>query len=316
MRPIPFFSRSDRRALLVLEWVIALIIMGVWVHSWWLPDRGETSQKDSTNVSQNKVFQENNKKKDYSYAEEERIETFPFDPNTADSTTLLRLGLAPWQVKSVYHYRAKHGRYHTPNDFRRLPGMTPELWERLAPNIRISPKYQYLKPEAKAPKNDFANVPKTTDSIKITPVETENRDTIKYPIKYKEGTLVDVNNADTSELKKIPGIASYRARKIVEYRTRLGGFTSVEQVMESCELPDEVLSWFMVDSSFQLASLDVNHLSVQKLMRHPYLSFYQAKAIVEYRKEQGLIQTAEELLNLDGFTSEKLEKLRPYLEFR
>ncbi len=316
MRPIPFFSRSDRRALLLLEWVIALVIMGVWVHSWWQPDRGETSQKDSTNVSPNKVFQENKKKKVYSYAEEEHIETFLFDPNTADSTALLRLGLAPWQVKSVYHYRAKHGRYHTPSDFRRLPGMTSELWERLAPYIRIAPKYQYLKPKEKASKNEFANVSKTTDSIKTTSVETENRDTIKYPIKYKEGTLVDVNSADTSELKKIPGIASYRARKIVEYRTKLGGFTCVEQVMESCELPDEVLSWLTVDSSFQLATLDVNHLSVQKLMRHPYLSFYQAKAIVEYRKEHGMIQKADELLNLDGFTPENLEKLRPYLGFR
>ena len=28
-------------------------------------------------------------------------ETFPFDPNTADSTQLLRLGLQPWQVRNI-----------------------------------------------------------------------------------------------------------------------------------------------------------------------------------------------------------------------
>lgn len=36
-----------------------------------------------------------------------RIESFEFDPNEADSTQLLRLGLAPFQVRSIYRYRAK-----------------------------------------------------------------------------------------------------------------------------------------------------------------------------------------------------------------
>jgi len=36
-----------------------------------------------------------------SYGSEQRKETFPFDPNTADSTQLLRLGLQPWQVRNI-----------------------------------------------------------------------------------------------------------------------------------------------------------------------------------------------------------------------
>lgn len=42
--------------------------------------------------------------------------------------------------------------------------------------------------------------------------------------KYPEGTLVDLSEADTTELKKIPGIGSGIARMIVAYRKRLGGF--------------------------------------------------------------------------------------------
>ena len=32
------------------------------------------------------------------------VEEFPFDPNTADSNQLLRLGLQPWQVRNIYRY--------------------------------------------------------------------------------------------------------------------------------------------------------------------------------------------------------------------
>ena len=47
-------------------------------------------------------------------------DSFMFDPNDADSTQLLRLGLAPFQVRSIYRYRAKGGRFSTKDDFRRV----------------------------------------------------------------------------------------------------------------------------------------------------------------------------------------------------
>ena len=34
-----------------------------------------------------------------------------FDPNTADSSTLVHLGLKPWQASNMLKYRAKNGRY-------------------------------------------------------------------------------------------------------------------------------------------------------------------------------------------------------------
>ena len=36
-------------------------------------------------------------------------ERFAFDPNTADSTQLLRLGLPSWMVHHIYRYRASGG---------------------------------------------------------------------------------------------------------------------------------------------------------------------------------------------------------------
>lgn len=311
---LPRFSDNDRRGIFLLECILFVVFMSVVFYT---SHRGNKEQMALTDTTSTVVNKKTFHAKTYTYAvPEDPVETFPFDPNTADSTTLLRLGLAPWQVQAIYRYRAKHGRYHTPEDFRRLRGMTDELWKRLGPCVRIDPKYQYLKekPAPTLPQNPPKEEIKE-DSLRDTLSPIASRDTFPRQEKYKEGTLVDVNTADTTELKKIPGIASYRARKIVEYRTHLGGFVDVEQVMESCELPDETIAWFSVGSA-ETTRLDVNNLSVQRLMKHPYITFYQARALVEYRKAHGPLKGFEDLQKIEGFEGNKIERLRPYLEFK
>ena len=309
MKRLPFLSNSARRGLLVLEWLIILVVIGVCVFSW---------QKTKTENAQ-KVEQTFLKKKKQnaaaSYAvAEEKVETFPFDPNTADSTTLLRLGLAPWQVRAVYKYRAKHGRYHTPEDFKRLPGMTYELWERLGPQVRIARQFQYIDEADK--RSSYADRSSSVSEKSESTSIPQNKDSVsERPRKFETVTQVDINTADTTELMRIPGIGSYRSGKIVEYRRKLGGFIHAEQVMEACDLPDEVLQWVRVNAAVPVRKVNVNKLSLQRLMNHPYITFYQARAIVEYRKAHGDLKGVEDLKGLEGFTPLKIEKLQLYLEF-
>lgn len=335
MRRIPFLSQSDRRALLLLEWLLLLVLVGLFV--WKGVPRGGG---DSSRLAASDSVRRSAKSHPQFYAkDEEPIETFFFDPNTADSTTLLRLGLAPFQVRSVYSYRAKHGRYHTPEDFQRLPGMSNEQWERLQPYIRIDRRFQLVTPKPRsygrpsapvASASDVSSSKETTQPLEKGDIEGDSMpssrslthsaelrnslDTIQRPVKYAPGTVIDLNTADTFMLKKIPDIGSYRASKIVEYRQRLGGFCSKEQVMEACRMPDEVLEWFIVQP-VPLERLDVNHLSLQRLMRHPYISFYQARAIVEYRQKFGPLHGLQDLQNLQDFTPEAIERVRNYLDF-
>ena len=88
MKRLPSLTKSQRRALLIIEWVLLIGIIGYSVRSW---KRYEVPTKE---MAETKDTQSNHPAKQYTYAvEEEPFETFPFDPNTADSTTLLRLGL-------------------------------------------------------------------------------------------------------------------------------------------------------------------------------------------------------------------------------
>lgn len=222
-------------------------------------------------------------------------ETFPFDPNTADSTALLRLGLAPWQVRSIYKYRAKGGRYHRAEDFQRVPGMTPEVWNRLAPSIQIGEAFRYY--------HDRQTARRDTDSIRYPRQE-----------KFTEMVVLDLNATDTSELKKIPGIGSVRARQIIRYRDQLGGFASLQQLKEIPNLPEGLEQWFTVGSAIP-QPLRINELTASQLARHPYLTYAQAKGITDYRRNYGNIKSLDELKLLNLFTEDEQNRLIPYIVY-
>lgn len=312
----PTITHSDRRALFLLELVLAIALIAGCIYSW--HTGGGTPKADSAQTDSTRAYYERGKTSapNIIYAEQEEVvETFPFDPNTADSTTLLRLGLAPWQVRSIYRYRARHGRYHTAQDFARLPGMTHEMWQRLSPHIRIGKQFQLLTEMEKSPSSaphaqqEMTHPEATKDTTHQTAKE-------KYTQQEKlpQGSVVDLNTADTTQLKKIPGIASYRAGKIVEYRNRLGGYLTTEQVMEACQMPDDVLEWFVIATP-QIRKINLNTASVQQMMRHPYITFYKAKEIFEYRRKNGNFTSADDLLQHGLLTPEEKEKLQGYLEF-
>lgn len=313
-RRLPFLSNSARRGLLFLEWIIIIIVIGFFVWSWHKPKETSEPGKEKKTLSYN-TKKSSASSRSVSYAVPvEKVETFPFDPNTADSTMLLKLGLAPWQVRAIYKYRAKNGRYHTPEDFKRLPGMTYELWERLGPQVRIARQFQYINEKEKRSSSSEQHVSQVHASEEpVVPRQTDS--VVAHPRKFEMLTQVDINKADTAELMRIPGIGTYRANKIVEYRRKLGGFQNAEQVMEACELPDGILQWVKISADVPTRKVNVNKLSLQRLMNHPYISFYQARAIVEYRKAFGNIKGIEDLRGLEGFTPLKIEKLQPYLEF-
>ena len=305
MKRLPTLTQSQRRALLVIEWVL---LIGIIAFSIWKaipsdsPVKEENEEQKSSPLRGSWVGE---------VPKEQPFETFPFDPNTADSTTLLRLGLSPWQVRSIYRYRAKHGRYHKPDDFKRLPGLTNEQWDRLMPQIRISTEFQYV--ESKQSYQESVDEMEEIEE-KLGMSYAALRDTSYHQEKIRPGQTIDINTADTSQLKKIPGIASKRAARIVNYRRSLGGFVNVEQAMEAIELPDSVMKYMTV-SQVPVTKINVNKLSVQQLMKHPYLNFYQAKAIFEHRQNKGDLHTIDELSRLEGFRQTDIERLRPYIIF-
>lgn len=229
---------------------------------------------------------------------ERRVRLTEFDPNTADSTLLLQMGLQPWQVRCIYRYRAHGGVYRRPSDFARLYGLTAGQYRALEPYIRIAPDY---RPAAEVYARSEA-------------AEPSARDTLRYPVKLKPTERVALNSADTALLKRVPGIGSYYARRIVNYRRQLGGYVSVSQLAEIEGMPAEAMAYFTVDAS-HIQRLRINELTLAQLRRHPYIDYLQARDICDYRRLKGPISSLAQLRLLHVFPEAALDRLRPYIEF-
>lgn len=221
-----------------------------------------------------------------------------FDPNTVDSLTLIGFGLKPWKVKNFLHYRAAGKVFRSAADLGDTYGWTAEDVQRLSPYVSVGIAYQKKK---EAPRYEERRTYREG-----TPKHMEAR-------KFQTLTKVDVNETDTSMLRRIPGIGEKISVAIVRYRQRLGGFHSVEQLREISIVSPELLEWFTVSSSSAVQKINLNKASFQALNSHPYISYEQTKSLLQYRRLYGDVKDEATLLSTGIFTQEELERLRPYI---
>ena len=288
---------SDRQVILALL-AVAVIAFGLL----FVTGGNEESEKvegDTLSVQQDRRSSRSSAVRNPSVGEAPapvQHQLFQFDPNTADSTQLLRLGLEAWQVRNIYKYRAAGGVYRKKEDFAKLYGLTVKQYRELEPYITISADYQ---PAAQL----FADEERP-----------QVRDTLRYPIKLKEGETIDLSVADTSQLKRVPGIGSYYARRIKDYGERLGGYVSVEQLNEIEGFPATAIPFFSLHGD-GVKKLNLNQLSLNELRRHPYINYYQARAITEYRRLHGKLKSLDDLKLLNDFDDDTRRRLQPYVAF-
>lgn len=239
------------------------------------------------------------------------IEAFAFDPNTASQDDFQRLGLEAWQARNIVKYRNKGGIFRTPRDFARVYGLTKKQFERLLPFIRIGEDYQ---PAAKFYPRERYNYDYQETAIRTREERKKDTTQYSYPRKLKEGQRININSTDTTELQKIPGIGSYYAQSIIRYRERLGGFVSMSQIQEVEGVPETALHYMNIDAK-HIRKMNVNQLSLAELHKHPYLNFYQAKEIINYRRTHGPLRSVDDLRLLKDFPPAEIERLKPYLAY-
>lgn len=290
-------NRNDRRVAIAAVCVGVLALLGIWIGGENPPPRTQ-GDRDSSYSRESRFSSGSRESRDSSYSyyavEGRPVERFPFDPNTADSTQLLRLGLQPWQVRNIYKYRAKGGIYRQKEDFAKLYGLTVKQYRELEPYIRISKDY--------LPAAMLVGTRESRDS------------SLHYPVKIKENEHVVLNTADTTQLRTVPGIGTYYAKEIVRHGQWLGGYVSVDQLDEIEGFPQESKKYFVIQGASP-KKLNVNKLNLQQLRKHPYINYYQAKTILDYRRLHGKITSLDDLRLSKDFPPEAIRRLEPYVEF-
>lgn len=228
----------------------------------------------------------------------------PFDPNTADSLTLLQLGLRPWQVRSLLRYRRAGGVFSYPEDFARLYGLTAGKYRELRPYIRIGRDYR--------PAAEVYGRRERREGLRHT--DTTSHAAV-YPKKIREGETIDLATADTLALRHVPGIGPFFARRIARYRERLGGFVSKNQLLEIEGFPESALPFLALPRTPEVRKINVNRATAEQLRAHPYIDYHMARQIIDHRRLRGAIHDLSDLRLLPLFTPGVIERLRPYIEY-
>nr|WP_262908753.1 helix-hairpin-helix domain-containing protein [Hymenobacter translucens] len=233
----------------------------------------------------------------------------PFNPNTLTPTDWEARGLPAYLAKRLVRFRDVIGGFKAKEQIKRTYGLADSTYARLAPYMQLPDQ---LPPRETLTRRYPTNGPRPGGQ----PFASRFPD--RFPRKPTHLTAFDLNTADTTQLMQIRGIGRGLSKRVVQYRTRLGGFVSEEQVGEiyglAPDLIDSLRKYTFVAPSFSAAPLDVNNASFEELRVHPYVGPRLARVLVAFRQQHGPFRSPDDLRQIRILDPANLEKLRPYLK--
>jgi DNA uptake protein ComE-like DNA-binding protein len=216
---------------------------------------------------------------------------FYFDPNTITEEQAQQLGFSPKLAHTLINYRNKGGKFRKAEDIKKLYGLRPDLYEKLASYILIGKPGEEKKPELAG-----------------------NSATAKT--KQEEKPVLEINSADSLQWLKLKGIGPGYTHRILKYKSLLGGFIAVSQLKEVYDFSDSLYNSIKdnlrVDASL-IHKISVNTVDFKTMVHHPYIKYEGTKCIFALKKNKKI--KAEDLVNSSCFSREMLEKVLPYLDF-
>ena len=276
------FSQKELNGVLVLLFLLILVwLIPIFINQ--TPDSFdvEKAKKEIAEFERNLAPD-----KVYSYREVElkpgRATYTTFDPNGLSAERWKQLGLSEKQIAVIKRFEAKGGHFYKKEDVQKMYVISPETYAKLEPYIQIPP----------------------------TQFEQ------KFPTTKVSKVRIELNTADSLALDQVSGIGPAFASRILKYRERLGGFYSLEQLKEVYGVDSAHFAQWLPQLALNTAfvrKIDINTASFEELKRHPYLSYKQINALIQYRKQHGAYASLSDLKNIPLFTDEILRKLAPYL---
>jgi competence protein ComEA len=289
------FSRTERNGLIVLVVIIAALIAARIV----IPHLRKNITYDYSEFQEEisefeKSLDSNKISKGEDGIINKRTDITFFDPNSATSEELEKTGLETRVIRNIIKYREKGGKFNTREDLKKIYGLDSTEYLRIEPYILI----------------------RIDSAGKAGQAERWVSDSSLSKIKFANKPPVSLNMSDSAELAGIYGIGPVLSSRIIKYRKLLGGYVSVDQLLEVYGMTPEnfkvIRDFVFIDSSL-ISFINLNKTTADELSRHPYLNDYQARSLIAYREIKGKFADPDEIIRNGLLPDETYKKIKPYL---
>ncbi|MGB5227025.1 MAG: helix-hairpin-helix domain-containing protein [Eudoraea sp.] len=221
---------------------------------------------------------------------EESPKIYPFNPNFITDYKGYTLGLSNEEIDRLHVFRSENRWVNSTKEFQQVTLISDSLLKILAP---------------------YFNFPEWKNRTKIIEKERKQKSVLTV-VRYK-----DLNQANSEELKLIYGIGDKLSARIVKFRNRLGGFMVNEQLYDVYGLQEEVvlriLEEFRVKEQPIIKRININTATREEMEQLIYINQNLAIQIVNYRDSVGIIQSFNELLKIEDFPADKIDRIELYL---
>lgn len=294
-----YFNKQERNGVFVLFIIITLLLVVKFSMSLWISPKETFSMAviptKNQDVSQEKTllsFNEQNKQ--FENEKTQDVELFVFNPNTISFEDAQRLGFSKKLSTTLINFRNKGGKFYKPEDLKKLFGVSPQLYDQL---------------------EDYILIPATNKEYKKDSFNYQPRNSNQFTKKPKE--IIEINSADSLSIVYLKGVGPAFTKRIIKYRTMLGGFHNINQLREVYGMNDSLFlniqSQIQVDKT-QITKIPINAIDFNSLRKHPYFSYASAQAIINFKFKHGKL-TEQDLKSLGVFSEEKLALILPYIEY-
>ena len=241
---------------------------------------------------------------------------FRFNPNTITLDSLQLLGFSQRQAQTILNYRSKGGTFRRREDFARMYTVDSAMYASLEEYIFIPDKdtsllrnFPVRKRGVSGTKSAF--VGKMVQERDDIGAKRYTGESVVYGEKVEGNRYVcNLNTADSAALVELYGIGGHFARKILEYRERLGGsFAHKRQLLEIEGFSQQ--RYEQIENNIVVNENDVKGFSLldadrKALERHPYIGPYAARGIITYLRIKGREAFSDELKFLEELVKEHI----------
>lgn len=233
------------------------------------------------------------------------VQHFSFDPNTIGFDSLRLLGVPESPARAIISYRKSGGRFRKPEDLSRIYTLSDDDFMRLRAHIRIATTSD------SGSEHSSARRLQADSSFQVVAADTSRASWRRY-----DAVVVELNSTDTSALMEIRGIGPYFANRIVAYRDALGGYHSIDQLLEIYRMDtatlDRLAPHFVLDPA-AVDQIDINQIALDSLRRHPYFAYSLANSLVQIRKMHGPYRRPEDLMRSHLMNDSIFTRIKPYI---